>query len=384
MPDKRKGVIALFTVLGGAAVAGALLLWPRKASAAPIADETKPESVPGPQNAQEAYGLAMNPSMKDANYVLQLAEYLKREGSHPEWAAAVQKRYYDLKAEELLGEGLKLSTTLDRVTEIARTLQSTHNDYAVVLGQRVQVQRGQIQPVAPFNLPLNSGGSIVVDMKIYVPAAAQPAAAATPPQFPTSSTSSTTSPTTSPTTVLSVPQPPLTSGGATTSTSTTTAPIPAGTPPLAVEETKPENDPYGTIALARLLLDEQSKKGWKYISKAVEVWQGKVGLTEDGKFGPGSALRMAHEVAIMPWIRYWPLGSASKQSAVNSYRGRLKAYALSIEKTRPEHAKALVIAANKETGQGWPTAPSASPGSEPTVEQIDAAVTELVRMRSAS
>jgi hypothetical protein len=369
----KRTTLAILGV-GAVAVLGALMLFPKKAGAAPLTDET-PEPREGPKNAQEAYGLAMNTSMKDSAYVLELAQYLKSEGSHPEWAGAAQKRYYDLKAEELLGEGLKLSTDLGRVDAIAKTLQQTHNDYAVVLGMRQMVQTGQKAPPPSFNLPLMSGGSLVVDMGIYSPSAPNVVRPGSPSPAPSFSPSA--------------PSLPPAAGGSGAVAVPQQAPaaapviVPPNAPPLAVEETKPENDPYGTIRLARMLLDEQSRKGWKYVSQSVKDWQSRVGLTDDGKFGPGSALRMAQEVAIMPWIRYWPLGSPSKTAAVEGYRSRLKAYALGIERQKPEHAKALFIAANTENGQGWPTAPAASPGSEPNEKQVQAVILEMSRMRKS-
>lgn len=380
MDTKKKTLAGL---LGLLAVGGlAFIAWPRKVSAAPLTGGGAPATPEGPKNAQEAYGLAMNPTLKDADYVMRLAQYLNAEGSHPEWAAAAQRRYYDLKAEELLGEGLKLATSLPRVLEISRALQPTHNDYAVVLGQRIRVQRGETPPVPSFHLPLLSGGDLVVDMSIYAPAGSgssspgvSPAGAssAQPPQFPTAA-----APAAAPVAA------PVAATAAAPAAATAAAPavVPPGTPPLAVEETKPENDPYGTIRLARLLLDEQSRKGWKYISEAVKQWQARVGLTADGKFGPGSAMRMAQEVAILPWIRYWSLGFPSKQAAVDNYRGRLKAYALQIQPTQPEHATSLIISANKETGQGWPQSPAAVAGSEPTPQQVAAAISELTQLKA--
>lgn len=367
MDSKRKTGLA---VLGVAALAGvgALFLFPSKASAAPVdSDAGDDEPLTGPKNAQEAYGLAMNPNMRDPKKVLQLAQYLAQEGSHPEWAAAAQKRYYDLKAEELLGEGLKQTTTLSRVQELASQLLQTHNDYAVVLAMRQRVQRGEQAPPKSFQLPLLSGGSLVVDMSLFAPATSSQATAATvpAPSFPTATATPN---------VVVIPQGEVITASA-------PAAIPANAPPLVAEETKPQNDPNGTIRLARLLLDEQAAKGWKYVSDSVRDWQKKVGLTTDGKFGPGSALRMAEEVAILPWIRYWPTGSASKASALSSYRSRLKAYALQIQPKRPEHAAALIVAANKETAQGWPTAPSVAPGSEPTAAQVADAINELKSMR---
>jgi hypothetical protein len=156
--------------------------------------------------------------------------------------------------------------------------------------------------------------------------------------------------------------------------------VPPSAPPLVAEELKPANDPNGTILLARILLDEQGKPGWKYVSEAVTEWQQKVGLTADGKFGPGSAIKMAEEVAVLPFVRYWPTSSASKSAAVNAYRGRLKAYAVTIAPKRKEHALMLIRAADLETGQGWPTKPVAAPAQQPTVAEIEAAKATLAKL----
>lgn len=366
MAKKTVYVVGALALVAGAAA----LLWPRKASASPLlpSEKTPREGEPvQPKNAAEAYGLAMNPKLTNPDDVLALAQYLAREGSHPEWAAAAQKRYYDLKAELLLGEGLKSSTSLDRVEQIAKTLQSTHPAYAEVLAIRSIVQRGQRTAPAPFNLQLLSGaGSLAIDLAIYAPSSGGSGGA--PPVGPTSPGA--TAPSVSPTAPIPAGNQPAAPASGTTPAS--------GVPPLAGEETKPENDPYGTLKLCHVLLDEQSRPNWKYVSAAVKQWQAKVGLTQDGKFGPGSALRMAQEAAYLPTVRYWPASSPSKASAVNDYRGRLKALALSMPANRNEHAAALLIAADREQGQGWPaTAPKASPISEFTPTQLQAALAAL-------
>lgn len=375
------GAVAVF---GGAA----LLFWPKKASAAQGGGSTNPlspssaapdEGVPvRPENPEQAYGLAMNPKLTNPADVLALAQYLQQSGKL-EWAASAQKRYYDLKAEALLAEGLKLATTLDRVHVLATQLQPTHNDYAVILAMREMVQRGEKPAPQPFNLQLLSGsGTLAIDMSIYRPTAGG---------SPVGPSPSATVPSVSPTAPIPTVQ-------AQPST-TPVAPLPSANQPvlvqpagaeqgagaLAAEETKPENDPNGTLKLAHVLLAEQDNKGWKYVSKAVQDWQKKVGLTADGKFGPASALRMAHEVTVLPWVRYWPTGSASKTSAVNDYRGRLKAYALSLPASEQAHAAALIVAADNETGQGWPTAPAIASARPPTDAQIQQAVILLEKSR---
>lgn len=138
------------------------------------------------------------------------------------------------------------------------------------------------------------------------------------------------------------------------------------------------------------MIEEQSRPNWKYISAAVKAWQTKVGLTSDGKFGPGSALRMAQEVGILPWVRYWPLGgSGTKAGNVADFRNRLKAYAYSIAPKSDAYrtlAASLMVAADRETGQGWPTTTATpAPAQTLSTEQLEAAIrvleSELAKQR---
>lgn len=383
-PKFVAATVGALAVFGGAAI----LLWPKKASAAsgagssPLEPDVEPsEGTPvRPQNAQEAYGLAMNAKLTNPADVLALAQYLEQSGEHA-WAASAQKRYYDLKAEELLSEGLKTSTSLERVEALAKQLLPTHNDYAVILGSRVLVQRGDKEPPAPFNLQLLSGsGTLAIDMRIYAPA--KPSAGGTP-VGPSSGTTPSVSPTAPVPTVQ--PKPSTPGPGPLPSANQPVLVQPAGASQgagaLVAEETKPDNDPNGTLKLAHVLIAEQGAKNWKYVSEAVSQWQAKVGLTKDGKFGPASALRMAREVTVLPWVRYWPTSSASKEAAVNDFRGRLKAYALSLPKGQDEHAAALLLAAENEKGQGWPSKPAPAPVAKFSDAQLQQAVVMLQNMR---
>lgn len=138
------------------------------------------------------------------------------------------------------------------------------------------------------------------------------------------------------------------------------------TPELAKEETSAPADPNGTIALARVLIETESQPGWKGKHKAmVKSWQKAVGYSgaaADGKFGPGSALKMAREVGVLPLIRYYPKGSPTKAAAVEKYREQLYDYARVLDgEGKKEHAKAIRESAVHEKGQGWPTTPTAVP-----------------------
>lgn len=137
---------------------------------------------------------------------------------------------------------------------------------------------------------------------------------------------------------------------------------PAPNPPLATAETSPELDPNGTVALARTLINREGSSGWKEDAQAeVRAWQSRVGVTSDGKFGPGAALKMAQEVGTLPRIRYWPKSQPNKDSALASYRADLNATAAQLAKNpaKQAHAAALRVSAQAETGQGWPDKPTA-------------------------
>lgn len=415
----RKGAIALVGLAGVAALA--FLLAPKSASAAsavkplegggPI-DEGTPVQ---PANAAEAYALAMNPKMRDPEYVHQLALWLASSGQRPDWAAAAEKRAVDLRAELLLSEGLKMQTSLEQVENLGRQLIQTHPQYSTVLGTRIAVQRGA-NPPAPFELELASGGSLAIDMSIYRPASAAkptatfvPSAAVAPAASvpvvvqtpagpaqvtvpaPLAQAAAAALPAVQ---VVAPPKPPVQSAqtpqqAATQAVQAATqavqavqaaaaAPqqvqvtLPPTATPLAQEEVKPANDPNGTIAMARVLLDEQATKNWKRVSEPLKVWQKKVGLTPDGKFGTGAALRMATEVMVVPFVRYFSLGigDATKKAAVADYRDRMTLLAQQVAKKDLDHAAAILRAADLETGMGWEKTQPAAPAADVTPEVL--------------
>jgi hypothetical protein len=110
------------------------------------------------------------------------------------------------------------------------------------------------------------------------------------------------------------------------------------------------------------MLAAEGTSGWRDVSAAVESWQGVVGLGKpDGKFGTGSALRMAQEVGVMPLIRYWSTGGKTLAQQLQAYRVALYDRARSVNAAgNPTHAAALVSSAAREKGQGWPKTKTAT------------------------
>lgn len=140
---------------------------------------------------------------------------------------------------------------------------------------------------------------------------------------------------------------------------------PGGTNPLHEEEVKVDQDPNGTVALAKAMLNAESSPGWKSALKdAITAWQAKVGLKADGKFGEGSAYKMAQEVGVLPLIRYFALGgSGSKASSLKNYRDKLMTMAANADNHNPALAAALRSSATYEQGQSWATNPAAIPAA---------------------
>jgi len=90
----------------------------------------------------------------------------------------------------------------------------------------------------------------------------------------------------------------------------------------------------------------------------------------------------------LPWIRYFGLGigDGSKKAAVADYRGRLKAYALSVARAgNKAHAAALMASADAEDGLGWPAkTPAASPPKPLTDQEIATQLAAIDRQLGGS
>lgn len=129
---------------------------------------------------------------------------------------------------------------------------------------------------------------------------------------------------------------------------------------LQTEEIKIDQDPNGTVLLAKSLIDAESSTGWKTALKPeITRWQKQVGLVADGLFGPKSALKMALEVGILPLIRYFPRNSILSVE-LKKYRDALYTMAANADNKNPAHGAALRSSATYETGQAFGT-PKAIP-----------------------
>jgi hypothetical protein len=389
------GVVGV-TVLG-------LFLFSGTASASVLTSGGPDPNQPQPKNADEAYSLAMNPNVTDPEYVHSLAVWLASYGQRPDWGAAAERRAVDLRAERVLAEGLKPTASEAEVRAAMAKLAPTHAAYATVLATRIGVESGMAPP-APFDLPLNSGGNLHLDMSVYSRTQLSPSGGAIPVGSGSGGitpSATTPAPPAVPSTIVVSPGvppfvmtpagvavPPIPPTGGDPLSLPPATPPTAAAPVPAVASSEAAADPDGTVALARMLLDEQTRPNWKYINQGVKDWQARKGLKPDGKFGVGSALVMAKDVGVLPWIRYFGsgIGDGSKKAAVNDYRSRLKAYALSVARAgNKTHAAALMASADAEDGLGWPAkTPGAAPPKPLTQEEIATQLAAIDRQLGGS
>src|SRR6478752_7082842 len=127
-------------------------------------------------------------------------------------------------------------------------------------------------------------------------------------------------------------------------------------PPIVAEPvnpSQPTNIAADTLTtISAMLAQEQSPK-WRRIPEPTLVsWQKNRGLVADGKFGTGTALKLADETGMLPIIRAWPNASYPEGHWLEDYRAALRAKAATASEPRKSQ---LLAAAEREKGQGWGT-----------------------------
>lgn len=134
----------------------------------------------------------------------------------------------------------------------------------------------------------------------------------------------------------------------------TITPGPAPTPaePPASPAEQPSSVSPDTLAMLTTMLAQEHSKHWRIIPEpTAKAWQAARGLTADGDFGTGSALKLATETGMIPIIRGWPKGSV-KSKTVPAYQAALRTLAASAPEPRRSQ---LLNAALREQGQGYGT-----------------------------
>jgi hypothetical protein len=366
-------LIVPIVLLGGGALA--IALGAKKKEVAPATPPTPagatPEQLTWDQTVNKQYQDAMGST--DLDFIGRAVTWMNTYGNRPDLTAAMQAHYQDVyraKAQQAAYTqatgGPPTSAQLEQTYQTAmssdmkdpaqlqwasallrangRTAQANEVD---TKRQSIMIATGQATATAGGVVPTAPPVAVVTP---ETPAASEPGGirGATPVLV------STPAPAPAP---AAAPAPPA---------ATPPAPVPT---PLQTAETQPQADPNGTIGLARDLIGVESQSGWKTaLQPNVQVWQSKVSLTADGKFGPKSGLRMADEVGVLPLVRYWSATGGTKDKQLAAYRSSLIAKAQAFEgtaATKP-HGVALEQSAVHETGQGYPASPSALPGSDAT------------------
>lgn len=125
-------------------------------------------------------------------------------------------------------------------------------------------------------------------------------------------------------------------------------------PPLLVTAAGEPTAPADTIAVVQTMLGQEGNNtSWRgaQVPGLVE-WQRSRGLSADGSFGPGTALRMAQEIGAIPIVRGWPRGSYPEGHWLPDYKASL----MQIAQTKSgAHQKLLEESAAREAGQGFGT-----------------------------
>lgn len=125
------------------------------------------------------------------------------------------------------------------------------------------------------------------------------------------------------------------------------APPPAARPVLPAPVTTVQSD---TAAMVSALLNAEANAGWNVTDPNVKVFQANRGLTQDAKFGPGTALKAALEIGTLPLIRFWPLGTA-KATLLQNYQAAL--LDMANKSPDPAHAAQLRHSAQREQAQAF-------------------------------
>ena len=154
-------------------------------------------------------------------------------------------------------------------------------------------------------------------------------------------------------------------------------PVSTANPELAEEETKPSQDPNGTVSLARMLLARENAPGWKEANQTdIAAWQRKVGLEDDGYFGVESVSRMAEEVAILPLVRRWTLGKHwDTWSAKKDYDQRINDVIASLGTSPDTEAHRMGLEASKKREQAQALKPGDSP--VPNTREVDSILASI-------
>lgn len=135
----------------------------------------------------------------------------------------------------------------------------------------------------------------------------------------------------------------------------TITPGPAPTPaePPASPAEQPSSIPGDTLATITAMLAQEHSPNWRVIPEpTLKTWQSARGLTADGDYGTGTALRMGQETGMLPIIRGWPKGSYLGDGKLAAYQNSLRSLAASAAEPRKSQ---LIAAAAREQGQGYGT-----------------------------
>ena len=326
----------------------------------PLAAPAPGEVAPTADELQAAYDQVMGPGMS-ASLKRQTADWLERWG-RPDLAEAVRRSADSAAASEAAyGAATAIRATYDRAMQTITSIPELQGigsmldsagfpDLAANIRAKIESLRSGAPPPAtspgiPQPAPPGPGDVVVIppgggevpqpgEMPGIIPAEPPfmppmepPAVAPVPPVVPAPPVA---------------PAPPV-----------VVAPVPVEPEPDEPEAPTPVAEiPADTLALVRKMLAEEGTNRWKYTDGQVKAWQRARGMVDDGKFGPGSALRMAQEIGTLPLVRYWPSGSL-KNREVPKYQASL--YELANEAEDPRAAQ-LRAAAEREKGQGFGTA----------------------------